>query len=156
MLINPFLNLEGLLFHMHLKGLYLSILMYSFGGFCFIIVFYMGSAEWKQSITELYAGTGVLSVLQSKTFFYYCVLVAFWPLLCIVWFRIINKKTVVFLKWVPLGSFFKRHVGGCKTFWELFETRLNMHQVFESVLTLKWCWNVLLVKTKSSFSYKEV
>lgn len=144
MLINPFLNLEGLLFHMHLKGLYLSILMYSFGGFCFIIVFYMGSAEWKQSITELYAGTGVLSVLQSKTFFYYCVLVAFWPLLCIVWFRIINKKNSRLFKMSASGVFFffKCHVGGCKTFGELFETWLNMHQVFESV------------KTKS-FSHKE-
>lgn len=80
--------------------------MYSFGGFCFIIVFYMGSAEWKQSITELYAGTGVLSVLQSKTFFYYCVLVAFWPLLCIVWFRIINKKNSRLFKMSASGVFF--------------------------------------------------
>lgn len=78
MLINPFLKLEGLLFHMHLKGLYLSILMYSFGGFvllCFIWEV-QNEKEKKQSITELYAGTGVLSVLQAKLFFY-CVLVAF-------------------------------------------------------------------------------
>jgi len=71
MLINPFLKLEGLLFHMHLKGFYPYV---QFWGFCFIWEV-QNEKEKKQSITELYAGTGVLSVLQAKLFF-----IVFWLL----------------------------------------------------------------------------
>jgi len=77
MLINPFLNLEGLLFHMHLKGLYLSILMYSFGGFLFYHCVLYGKCRMKTIYNRTVCWYWCSFSPSSETFFYYCVLVAF-------------------------------------------------------------------------------